>query len=83
MVKTIEFTLEKKSPQNAPTFFREILNGNQGIYNAAAPLGAARNFWEPFYAFTRLFVHFSAIWEYLEVPVGGFRLRFQLTTRHF
>ena len=44
MVFTIESTIEKKRPKNAPTFFREILDGNQSLYNAAAPLGAARNF---------------------------------------
>ena len=44
MVKTIESTIEKKSSQNAPTFFRDILDGNPSLYNAAAALGAARNF---------------------------------------
>ena len=57
MVKTIESTIEKKT-KNVPTFFREILDGNQSLYNAAAPLGAARKFWESFYAFTRLSVKF-------------------------
>ena len=68
MVKTIEFTLEKKSPQNAPTFFREILDGNQSLFNAAAPLGAARFFFDNLSMPLRVFpLNFSAIWEYLEV----------------
>ena len=40
----IESTIEKKSPQKVPTFFHEALGGNHYVYNAAAPLGAARKF---------------------------------------